>query len=79
MPIDQHLADQLVLYLAQADGPSLLATSRITSHLQTNLMVTGLFLDIATDVSGHRDAPGTITITPRGGASEYLSILPRKF
>jgi RNA 3'-terminal phosphate cyclase (ATP) len=65
MPVDQHLADQLVLYLAQARGTSVVATSRITSHLETNLAVTGLFIDIDSEVSGHRDAPGTITITPR--------------
>ncbi|HBG06775.1 MAG: RNA 3'-terminal-phosphate cyclase [Geobacteraceae bacterium GWC2_58_44] len=66
MPVDQHLADQLVLYLAQAKGPSVFATSRISSHLETNLMVTALFLDIETQVNGERDGPGTVMITPGG-------------
>lgn len=66
MPIDQHLADQLVLYLAQAKGPSVFATSRISSHLETNLMVTGLFLDFKSQVKGERDGPGTVIITPGG-------------
>jgi RNA 3'-terminal phosphate cyclase (ATP) len=65
MPIDQHLADQLVLYLAQAEGPSIFATSRITGHLETNLAVAGLFIDFTSELRGHRDAPGTITITPK--------------
>jgi len=63
-PIDPHLADQLVLYLAQADGPSVLATSRITGHLETNLTVTSQFLDIGVRIDGERDGPGTVTITP---------------
>jgi len=66
MPVDPHLADQLVLYLAQAKFPSILATPRITSHLETNLAVTGCFLDIEFEITGMRDAPGTITIVPRG-------------
>lgn len=65
MPVDPHLADQLVLYLALAKGPSVFATSRITGHLETNLVVTGYFLDIAAEISGERDAPGTVRITPK--------------
>lgn len=68
MPIDQHLSDQLILYLAQADGPSFFATSRITSHLETNLMVTGLFIDVASQVDGEMDGPGTVMITPKAEA-----------
>jgi RNA 3'-terminal phosphate cyclase (ATP) len=69
MPVDPHLADQLVLYLAQAKFPSVLATSRITSHLETNLAVTGLFLDIDFEITGKRDTPGTVTVMPRGNVS----------
>ena len=65
MPVDPHLADQLVLYLALAKGPSVFATSRITSHLETNLAVTGYFLDLAYTISGKRDAPGTVTVVPQ--------------
>ena len=42
--VDPHLADQIVLYLAQAQGPSTLVTSEITSHLLTNLWVIEQFL-----------------------------------
>jgi RNA 3'-terminal phosphate cyclase (ATP) len=66
MPVDPHLADQLVLYLAQAKYPSILATSRITGHLETNLAVTGYFLDQDFQITGARDAPGTVSIAPRG-------------
>jgi len=68
MPIDPHLADQLVLYLVQAPGTSVFATSRISSHLETNLLVAGYFLDIATRFSGESGGPGTVTIAPGGGA-----------
>jgi RNA 3'-terminal phosphate cyclase (ATP) len=64
MPVDQHLADQLVLYLAQAKAPSLFATSRITAHLETNLLITGYFLDIGTQIKGELNGPGTVLITP---------------
>jgi len=62
MPIDPHLADQLVPYLALAEGTSVLATSRITGHLETNLQISHSFLDIVANVSGRRDGPGTVRI-----------------
>ena len=65
MPVDPHLADQLIIYLAQAQGRSVFATSRISSHLETNLMVTGYFLDIGIQLDGERDGPGTVVITPK--------------
>jgi len=65
MPVDPHLADQLVLYLALAQGPSVFATSRLTGHLETNLEVTGYFLELAYTITGKRDAPGTVAIMPR--------------
>lgn len=67
MPVDPHLADQLVLYLAQATGASLFATSRITRHLETNLMITAHFLDIGSQVNGELEGPGTVLITPNAG------------
>lgn len=66
MPVDPHLADQLVLYLARAPGPSVFATSRITSHLETNLMVAGHFLDLSSEIGGKQGGPGTVTIIPGG-------------
>lgn len=65
MPIDPHLADQLVPYLALASGESVIATSRISGHLVTNLDIAGYFLNITTELSGKRDRPGTVRIVPR--------------
>jgi len=42
--LDRHLADQVLLYLARARGPSALTTEEVTSHLLTNLWVIEQFL-----------------------------------
>jgi len=68
MPVDPHLADQLVLYLAQADGPSRFATSCITTHLETNLQVTSYFLDMTYTLSAGRGVPGHVAIFPKSRA-----------
>lgn len=67
MPVDQHLADQLVLYLARARQASVFATSRITSHLETNLTVAGYFLPFETTISGTAGGAGWVTIAPGAG------------
>ena len=64
LPVDPHLADQLVLYLARAQAPSLIATSRLTSHLQTNLRIAAYFLDFESQMVGQLGGPGTVTIAP---------------
>lgn len=64
-PIDPHLADQIVIYLALADGESVFVTSRITQHLLTNLWVASKFLPFVHDLVGDLDKPGRIRISPR--------------
>ncbi len=44
--VDVHLADQLVPYIALADGNSELKVREITKHLETNMYVTKKFLDV---------------------------------
>ncbi|MBJ6802528.1 RNA 3'-terminal phosphate cyclase [Geomonas propionica] len=63
-PIDPHLADQLVLYLARGTGGSLFRTSRVTSHLQTNLLVAGYFLKLACRLEGREGEAGAVAVTP---------------
>ena len=70
MPIDRHLADQLVLYLAQAREPSVFGTACITSHLETNLLVAGYFLDLRYQITGDSGGPGTVTIIPAAAEGE---------
>jgi len=64
MSIDPHLADLLVPYMALVEGTSVLTTSRITSHLETNLLIIYSVLDIVTKVSEKRADPGTLWIMP---------------
>ncbi|MCS7145638.1 MAG: RNA 3'-terminal phosphate cyclase [Nitrososphaerota archaeon] len=40
-PIDKHLADQLIIWMALADGESRIRTSAITSHTATGVDVVG--------------------------------------
>jgi RNA 3'-terminal phosphate cyclase (ATP) len=37
--VDRHLADQLLLPMALADGRSVIRTSTITAHLRTNAQI----------------------------------------
>jgi len=48
--VDDHLADQLVLYMALAKGQSSLIAGRITKHLATNMWVIEQFLPIKFEV-----------------------------
>jgi RNA 3'-terminal phosphate cyclase (ATP) len=67
--IDRHLADQILLYLAQADGPSTLAVEEITLHLLTNLWVIEQFLGPLFQVEGARGEPGKIVCRGKSGAA----------
>jgi RNA 3'-phosphate cyclase len=62
--IDHHLADQIVLYLAAAEGQSTFTTSRITDHLLTNLWVIEKFLGINYSIEGEKGNPGKVDIIP---------------
>ena len=44
--VDEHLADQLVLYMALAKGRSSMVTERITTHLKTSMWVVEQFLPV---------------------------------
>ncbi len=48
--VDDHLADQLVLYMALAKGRSSLIAGRITKHLVTNMWVIEQFLPVRFEV-----------------------------
>ncbi len=60
--VDPHLADQIVLYLAQGQGPSGFTTSEITSHLLTNLWVIEQFLGPTFEVKGNQGERGEIFV-----------------
>jgi RNA 3'-terminal phosphate cyclase (ATP) len=59
-PVDMHLADQLILPLAVADGVSELSTCRVTGHSRTNMWVVEQFNQARFSVEGNR-----ITVYPQ--------------
>ena len=60
--VDTHSADQLLLPLALASGPSQYRVSAITSHLLTNMDVIRQFLDRAIVCEGDEGEPGVVTV-----------------
>lgn len=60
--VDLHSADQLVLPLAFAEGPSDYPVARVTRHLTTNIAVIGMFLDREIVCEGEEGQPGRVRI-----------------
>lgn len=61
-PCDEHLADQLVLPMAFADGESHWITPKVTDHLRTVLWVTEHFLPIWNSVEERPDGSGLVML-----------------
>lgn len=59
--LDKHLADQLILPLALADGHSAFTTCQITQHLITNIWVVEQFMDIGYQVEGSEGERGRVS------------------
>ncbi len=59
VPMDEHLADQLVPYLAVCGGA--LRTGRITDHLKSNVYVCEKFLDVKFEID---EEAGVVTCQP---------------
>lgn len=49
--LDVHAADQLVAYMALADGPSSFIVREVTEHLRTQMWLVQRFLDVRFEVS----------------------------
>jgi RNA 3'-terminal phosphate cyclase (ATP) len=60
--IDAHSADQLVLPLALAEGPSSFRVAEVTSHLLTNVEVIRRFLERTITCTGQEGEPGVVEI-----------------
>tara|TARA_Y100000031_G_C7957336_1_gene264334 strand:- start:149 stop:370 length:222 start_codon:yes stop_codon:yes gene_type:complete len=58
---EEHLADKLILFLAQAQGELNFTTSRISQPLLTNIWVVQQFLPVKSLVEGKKEKPGKIT------------------
>ena len=61
--MDEHSADQILLPLAMAEGPSTFAVATITSHLLTNAAVICQFLEREIRVEGREGEPGIVMLS----------------
>jgi RNA 3'-terminal phosphate cyclase (ATP) len=61
--VDAHSADQLVLPLALAEGPSTFGVAEVTLHLLTNVAVIRRFLERDIICEGNKGGPGWVRIT----------------
>ncbi|MDP1760615.1 MAG: RNA 3'-terminal phosphate cyclase, partial [Deltaproteobacteria bacterium] len=59
--LDRHLADQILIYLALAKGPSRFTTEAVTSHLLTNVWVIEQFLGPTFQIKGALGERGEIS------------------
>jgi RNA 3'-phosphate cyclase len=62
--MDEHLADQLLLPLALANGSSRFCTSQVTQHLITNAEVIRQFLSVKITIQGALGETGTVSVEP---------------
>lgn len=65
--MDVHTADQLLPYMAMADGDSAFSVSRISRHLLSQMDTLETFLDVKFGVERREDLYH-ISVTPGGGA-----------
>jgi len=61
-PVDRHMSDILIPYLAVADGRSEFRTSQITMHTTTNARIAELVSDAEVNIDGELGNPGTVKV-----------------
>jgi len=66
MAFDRHMSDQLILYMALAEGTSEITCARLTSHTLTNVELVQKILDVKFMVEGELNKPGKITVAGLG-------------
>jgi RNA 3'-terminal phosphate cyclase (ATP) len=64
--VDSFLADQILLPLVFADGPSVISVPRLTQRLLTAIWVVKQFAPIHITVRGVENGPGSVTIGKPG-------------
>ena len=60
--VDPHSADQIVLPLALAEGPSEFTVTSVTSHLLTNIAIIRNFVEREITCEGEHGQPGLVRI-----------------
>jgi RNA 3'-terminal phosphate cyclase (ATP) len=61
-PLDRHMGDILIPYLAMAEGKSTVQVSEITMHTLTNIKVAEIVAGVKFEVEGELHHPGRITV-----------------
>jgi RNA 3'-terminal phosphate cyclase (ATP) len=61
-PVDRHMGDILIPYMAVAEGTSEIQVSEITMHTITNIKVVEMVAGVKFEVEGELHKPGKITI-----------------
>ncbi len=61
-PVDPHSADQILLPLAFAAGPSEYRVSEVTQHLLTNIETVRRFVDRAISCEGRLGSTGIVKV-----------------
>lgn len=64
--VDRHLTDQLVPYLALAEGESEITSAELTSHALTNITLVEQILGLRFEVEGELKQPGRIRVEGLG-------------
>jgi RNA 3'-terminal phosphate cyclase len=64
--VDPHLTDQLIPYLALAEGVSEITSTELTPHTLTNIALVEQILGVKFEVQGQRGQPGRIRVEGLG-------------
>lgn len=64
--VDRYLTDQLILYMALAEGRSEITSSELTLHALTNIELVEKILGVKFEVEGQQGQPGKISVEGLG-------------
>jgi RNA 3'-phosphate cyclase len=64
--VDRHLTDQLIPYMALAEGTSEMTSAELTSHALTNIALVENMLGVKFEVGGQQGQPGRIRVKGLG-------------
>ncbi|MEM2907935.1 MAG: RNA 3'-terminal phosphate cyclase [Candidatus Hadarchaeales archaeon] len=64
--VDRYLTDQLIPYMALAEGTSEITSAELTSHALTNIALVERILDVKFEVDGQMGQPGRIRVEGLG-------------
>jgi RNA 3'-phosphate cyclase len=64
--VDKHLTDQLIPYMALAEGTSEISSAELTLHALTNIALVEKFAKVKFEVDGDIEKPGLIKVTGLG-------------